>query len=790
MNAHEPATGAMAATAELGGQWIRDMRRAWQEGRPIRAEDFIHRLTGLNPDEKNSIAVDLVYEEYCLRTARPDAEDHQALESELKQRFPQWSEALGVMFACHDRLLQPAAGTRWPVVGESVANFRLTAELGKGAQGRVFLARQDDLAERPVVIKIIPVDGHEHLSLARLQHTHIVPVYSVTEDFERDLRILCMPYFGRSTFATLFNRLANVPIAQRTAQSLIAVLDEESQDSLQTNGMRQVFERLSYTQVLCCIMAAVADALHFAHERDLVHFDLKPSNLLLTRDCHPMLLDFHLARPPIPAQTLPDRFGGSAPYMAPEQMICFRAVERGEVIPLPLDRRADIYAIGQVLIEALTGFPHTPQRSALDDIQRLHGTGLHDICAKCIVDTPRQRYATAAALAEDLRRHAADLPLLGVRNRNLPERFQKWKRRHGRHLWKWAFAALVVCAIGLCAWFFHHGIRQVNAAATAAMQDGDHFLSSGLPDEAIAAYTRGIDQTNAIGLAAAHATLLNRLAIAQHAQLAAQLKQVSQDLREFYASGLPEGVQRDQFLDTCQALWNQRNDIRQALAGSAVENSAALTSHLDAVDAAEFQDLALFLAANRPQSAPAVLAAARAEFGDNAALRYMDARLRDPQSAAPTAPPADASAWERCAIGRDLLLRGINAHAQTFLTQAVALNPADFWSNFYLSVALERLRRYSEEIPCLSVCIGSKPDSADAFLRRAIAWDELGQPAMAITDDDQAARLAPQSVPAAMHRGSVLLRLGRIAEAKKEFARAQALGADPGEIHQISAGSN
>src|SRR5262245_42345248 len=88
-------------------------------------------------------------------------------------------------------------------LGGALGKFRLLTELGSGALGRVILATQTDLADRPVVLKLTPCDGGEHLSLARLQHTHIVPLYGVRDEPTLNLRLLCMPYFGSATLAKI-----------------------------------------------------------------------------------------------------------------------------------------------------------------------------------------------------------------------------------------------------------------------------------------------------------------------------------------------------------------------------------------------------------------------------------------------------------------------------------------------------------------------------------------------------------------------------------------------------------
>src|SRR5579871_4992571 len=124
---------------------------------------------------------------------------------------------------------QPVTPAERPAVwfprdGEAVGDFCLLAGLGAGAQGRVFLASQPALADRPVVVKFIPRDGQEHLALARLQHTHIVPLYSVQDIPERGLLALCMPYFGGMTLARLLQAVRHVSPERRSGQQLLEVL--------------------------------------------------------------------------------------------------------------------------------------------------------------------------------------------------------------------------------------------------------------------------------------------------------------------------------------------------------------------------------------------------------------------------------------------------------------------------------------------------------------------------------------------------------------------------------------
>ena len=94
----------------------------------------------------------------------------------------------------------------FPEVGQEVLGFRLLAELGRGAFARVFLAQQADLAARRVVVKVSAA-GDEPQTLAQLQHTNIVPIYSAHEDPQSGLRAVCMPYFGGASLAHVLQRL-------------------------------------------------------------------------------------------------------------------------------------------------------------------------------------------------------------------------------------------------------------------------------------------------------------------------------------------------------------------------------------------------------------------------------------------------------------------------------------------------------------------------------------------------------------------------------------------------------
>src|SRR5262249_35603970 len=145
------------------------------------------------------------------------------------------------------------------------------------------------------------------------------------------------------------------PPGVRTGQGLLDALDRAARVLPVASGTapspaRVFLAGASYVRAVCWVGACLADALQYAHERRLVHLDLKPSNVLLAADGQPMLLDFHLAREPIhPDGGAPAWLGGTAGYMSPEQEAALQAVAQGRPVPCPVDGRSDVYSLGVVL---------------------------------------------------------------------------------------------------------------------------------------------------------------------------------------------------------------------------------------------------------------------------------------------------------------------------------------------------------------------------------------------------------------------------------------------------------
>src|SRR5438132_493615 len=340
-----------AGTGQPGGAFALAQRLAehmverWRWGERPLTEEYLEGHPELRAQPE--AAIELIYEEICLRREYGQA----FATADVLERFPQWRAQLQVLLDCHELLEQPPPAHRFPDPGEMLGDFQLQKELGRGGRGRVFLATQPSLAGRSVVVKVTPQDGREHLSLGRMQHTHIMPLYCVQDHPERNLRALCMPYFGGASLAWVLAVLRDLPAGRRSGNDLLKALDRAASRDLPavpTDGpARRLLAGASYVQAICWLGACLADALQYAQERNLVHLDLKPSNVLLAADGQPMLLDFHLSSEPIrPGGPLPDWLGGTPAYMSPEQQLALAAVREGRPISVLVDGRSDIYSLG------------------------------------------------------------------------------------------------------------------------------------------------------------------------------------------------------------------------------------------------------------------------------------------------------------------------------------------------------------------------------------------------------------------------------------------------------------
>ncbi len=462
-----------------------------------------------------------------------------------------------------------------PRVGGELAGFRLLAVLGHGAEGTVYLATQTELADRAVVLKVTPLWGGEHRSLARLQHAHIVPILSSQDLPERGLRILCLPYLGGTTLERLLEGLASRPPSERSGSELLAVLDRAAIPaavSLPAAGLaREFLAEESYERSIVWIGLCLAEALHHAHLRNLVHWDVKPANILLAADGMPLLLDFHLAQPPLASGGASRGWiGGTPPFIAPEQFAALVALTHGRPPPA-VDARSDIYALAMVLHIALAGERPLDENRIASRLRRANhriSPGLAAIIAHALAKDPRRRYPSAAEFADDLRRHLDDRPLIGVANRSMMERWIKWNRHHPVALaWGGAVvtAMLAIVAAGSIAWFAAN--RRLYDAMGELEQGrihlaaGDHRQAAQSLDHGLILLDSGTRLDRLLpGASEVRARLIEAMGRNRRAELAVQLHDLADRVRFLYAAGpASPGITR-KLENRLAEFWRARSD--------------------------------------------------------------------------------------------------------------------------------------------------------------------------------------------------------------------------------------
>jgi eukaryotic-like serine/threonine-protein kinase len=769
-----------------------EMARRWRQGERPPAEEFLAAHPHLVDDP--DAVFRLVYEELCLRQELGEPADPET----LLARFPRWRPQLEVLLECHELLDAERATPVFPEAGERLGEFRLVRELGRGASGRVFLAAQPALAGRLVVLKLVPRDAQEHLNLARLQHTHIVPLYAAYEFADRHLLALCMPSFGGVTLAGALERLRSRSPGRRTGADLVEALGTAAP----AGPGRRALARLSYDDAMCWAGACLADALHYAHERGLVHLDVKPANVLLTDDGSPMLLDFHLARAPVrPGDPTAAWLGGTPGYMAPEQESAVLAVRQRRPVPLGVDGRADTYALGVVLYEALGGPMPLPPSGAARQLRRANpavGVGLADVIGRCLAADPAARYPTAAALAEDLRRHLRHLPLRGVANRSLAERWAKWRRRRPAGVLVLALVLGVLVAVGGGVWRWRNDYSQTEAA----LAESETRLREGRPEEALRAVGRGEEMAAGLvggGALRQRLEAQRRLAEAERsaterAQAAEQLHAVADSLRLFYgADSLTPGEARS-LGERCRTLWEQRGRIVERLGPDGQERLRA-----DLLDVAVLWGDFRCRAASGPAQAEAhrealqLLTEAEELFGPGPVLyreRETHARaLGLTQEADEARRRADAlvprTAWEHYALARALLRDGRDEEAAAGLAAAIDRDPQSFWLRFTAGTCAYRRGRAADAVHEFDVAVALAPREAlgRCLVNRGLAQVAAGQDDQALRDYGRALAAEPGLSPAALNRGMLHYRAGRYAEAVADLRSALEHGADPATAH-------
>jgi serine/threonine protein kinase len=369
---------------------------------------------------------DLIYEEYHIRRTAGET----VTPRDYYQRFPRSADALRRLMGTEDLSVstQLGAGRRIEgfTVGQKLDDFDLLVELGKGAFGSVFLARQISM-QRMVALKLSADKGNEPQTLATLEHPNIIRVYDQRTLPGQRVRLLYMQFAPGGTLAEVVKHVRATPAPARNGSLLATAVNESLAKSGTGFSENAAWQRrmaaCPWPETVCRLGIQLANALDHAHHQGVLHRDVKPANVLLAADGAPKLADFNISFcSQLDGASPAAYFGGSLAYMSPEQIeACNPSHDRK---PEDLDGRSDLYALAVVLWELLFGerpfgeddmeFGWTAMLTAMADRRRrekpIAPTGSRDAVTTRLERVLRntlsadrdQRPADGAALAREL----------------------------------------------------------------------------------------------------------------------------------------------------------------------------------------------------------------------------------------------------------------------------------------------------------------------------------------------------------------------------------------------------
>lgn len=256
-----------------------------------------------------------------------------------------------------DSLSKPRGLTLEP--GQTIDDFEVVEVLGRGAFGVVYLARQKSL-DRMVALKVTANRGSEGRTMARLEHDHIVQVFSEIVDDSGQARLLCMQLVPGASLESIIVALRKVALHSGTWQGAdyLAAIDERAQGDAAFDPSalrdRELLDEADAVESSAWVGARLAEAINFAHAHGVLHRDIKPANVLVNQYGRPMLADFNISfRSATEEESEDETFGGTLAFMAPEHLDAFDPA--GKATPADVDEQSDLYSLGIVVYELLMG---------------------------------------------------------------------------------------------------------------------------------------------------------------------------------------------------------------------------------------------------------------------------------------------------------------------------------------------------------------------------------------------------------------------------------------------------
>ena len=426
------------------------------------------------------------YQEYCARAAADPSIDivkfsqqHPAFRTALLHRLEihQYMEQ-------HPELLDKIEPVHWPDSGEDVDGYTILKELGRGSTGRVYLARDTQVEDLQVVIKLSVGGVSEARRISKLKHDNIVPIYRVQAHQDGILTATYMP------FDSPFTLVHWIDAAFGDGRKPVS-FDNVLQD-LFGGEPAEPRATMSYTDGCLRIVVQLAAALTHTHERGIRHLDLKPSNIVLAADGTPRLIDFNLAEDD---NQVSDLAGGTKPYMSPEQIQNLLFPDEAQL----LTGKSDVYSLALIFCQLLTGehpFGQASWRgSAAELLLRQRGWSANELRHPAINGSLRKLIGQSLAGAPEARPSMQEFEgrLAGILHRRQEGSFF-WKRRKVL-----ASSALVSGIVGVGLAFLVSTVHR--PTFESRYEAGMSHLQADRFDEAIRCFSEAIEleKTNPAG---------------------------------------------------------------------------------------------------------------------------------------------------------------------------------------------------------------------------------------------------------------------------------------------------
>jgi serine/threonine protein kinase/Flp pilus assembly protein TadD len=784
-----------------------DQRQRWLQGERLRVEDYLQKHPDLrdHPEE----LLDLIYNEILLR----DEMGHAPRLDEYLRRFGEFEQQIRQLFEVHEVLEHEGLSQTTMIASQTEARpqegmrtdflsgYEIVRELGRGGMGVVYEARHKAL-NRLVALKMILAGVHaspRHLArfrteaeaVARLQHPHIVQIYDIHEGEQPCIALELV------TGGSLAQKLANTPQPPRNTAELIRTL---------------------------------AQAVHYAHQHGIVHRDLKPSNVLLGADDAPKITDFGLAKLlDVDSEHTPtEAFMGTPNYMSPEQA-SGKAREIGPV--------ADVYALGAICYEMLTGRPPFRGATMLETIEQVRSqepvpprrlvprvpADLETICLKCLEKEPARRYATAEALAEDLRRFLADEPILARRS-SAWHRLAKWSRRRPASAALLAVAIIVLMAVTIVITSsrIHENERlaRLRDEAMDITRLGQAAFTSQDWQQAAYQLQRALDRMSTEPSLNDLRTQVEMMQSQAQSQLSIQTSRRHAEeaygrFRELYDRAIFHALAADLAITGLDTKENRK--AATAAAGEAlalvelspkpgtswspgtgltaaqrmeIKNNAYTLLLVLAETAGKTDRSGLQEALSLLDRAAEIGAPTRAGWQRRAV--YLDRLGRSADAARARQQAQDqvpARALDFFLIGVERLLQTKLDQAITALEDAVTAQPNHFWARCSLAFCYLPKGEWDRARAELTFCIGQRPDSVWPYLLRGFAYQQMGNFARADADFQRAQALLERFPNAHAHyvllvnRGVLRFRQDRLDDAAHDLQRAMQLQPSEWIVH-------